>query len=253
MRYVVGNAPSGIKQLRVYLLSDLHFGSDVLDKKLWNRVKKDIRKHRESARIIILGDLIEGVTKNSKGDLYEEVLNPRQQVNMAVEEFKEFADLIEAVIIGNHDIRIKDSSSFDPMEIFCDKLGIPDKYVGFEAILSYSMNKNHYSFQLFHGSGGAVTRQAIINKMKKLRKSNCDVMAIGHHHREIDEFFYEYDIDKYNHKLRKKRKWFICANTLTGYATYAQRFGYEEKSPSQCVVNLSAKSGKWDIQPEWIR
>lgn len=253
MEYTKGSAKGTEKELRVYLLSDLHFGSAAVDWDLWNKVKNSIRKHKENSRILILGDIIEGVTKQSKGDLYEEKLNPREQVQLAADELYEFRDIIDLVIIGNHDIRIKDASSFDPMEILCDKLGISEKYKGYEALVGYSLNKNHYSIQCFHGAGGSSTHQTIVNKMKQIRKSNCDVVATGHWHQEVQEFFFEYDIDKYNHKVRKKKKWYICANTITGYALYAKRFGYKEKSPSQCYLKLSGKKNNWSIEPVWIR
>ncbi|MEC1440554.1 hypothetical protein P9D57_17840 [Bacillus sonorensis] len=240
-------------ELRVYLLNDLHFGSESVDYELWERIKQDIRENRHRSRILINGDIIEGVTRQSKGDIYKQRMSPKEQVDFAVSEFYEFRDLIDAVNSGNHDQRIKNETSFDPIETFCKDLGILDKYLEYEGIIAYSWNKCFYSIQMHHGSGGASTTAGIINKMKKMRKSNCTVTYIAHHHREVAEPFIEYYIDPFNHKLHKRKHWFICGNTITKHAEYAKKFAYEEKFPSQAVLLLSGNRKNRSVEVEWIR
>jgi len=253
LKYLKGTVIGKPKELRVYLLNDLHFGSEAVDYDLWEEIKENIRANRHRSRILINGDIIEGVTKASKGDIYKQRMTPEEQVEFAVEEFREFRDLIDAVTSGNHDQRIKNETSFDPVKQFCKDLGILDKYFEYEGVVGYSWNKCFYSIQMFHGSGGATTTGAIINKMKKIRKTNCTVMYIGHHHREIAEPFIEYNIDPFNHKLHKRKHWLICGNTITRYAEYAKKFGYEEKFPSQAVLLLSGNRKNRTVEVEWIR
>lgn len=253
MKYIKGNVKGKPKQLRVYCLNDLHFGSEALDWELWSKIKADIRKHRESARILINGDIIEGVTRASKGDIYKQRLTPEEQVDLAVEEFREFKDLIDGVVCGNHDQRIMNETSFDPIKIFVEKLGIAEKYLKYEGIVGYSWKKCYYTVQMFHGSGGASTTGAIINKIKQIRKSNCTVTYIGHHHREVAEPFIEYHIDPYNKSTQKKKCWYLCGNTITKHAEYAAKFGYQEKFPSQAVLIMSGDPRNKGVEIEWIR
>lgn len=254
LKYFKGTVTGKPDELRVYLLNDLHFGSPAIDWELWENIKQDIRNNRHRARILINGDIIEGIVKNSKGDIYKgQNLTPEEQIELAVEEFWEFRDLIDAVVIGNHDVRIKNEVSIDPIKMFCKDLGIKEKYIGYEGVVAYSWNKCFYTIQMHHGSGGASTTGAIINKMKKMRKSNCTVMYIGHHHREVAEPFIEYYIDPFNHKLHKRKHWLICGNTITRHAEYAKKFAYDEKFPSQAVLVMSGDRKNRSVEVEWIR
>ncbi|WP_257064297.1 metallophosphoesterase [Priestia megaterium] len=253
LKYVRGTVKGKPKTLRVYLLNDLHFGSEAVNYELWERIKEDIRKHRDHARILINGDIIEGATKASKGDIYKQRLTPQEQTEFAVSELLEFRDLIDAVTSGNHDQRIMNETSFDPIKMFCKDLGILDKYLEYEGVVSYSWKKCFYSIQMFHGSGGASSLSAIVNKMKRLRKSNCNVVYMAHHHREVADPFIEYYIDPFNHKLHKRKNWLVCGNTLTNFAEYAKKFGYEEKFASQAVLIMSGNPKERGIEVEWLR
>lgn len=241
------------KEIRVYLLNDIHFGSEALNLDLLKKVLKNIDKHRDNARIILNGDLIEGALKNSKGDVYKQRLSPEEQVEAAVEVFYPYRDLFDAVFQGNHDARIENETSFDPIKQFCKDLGILDKYMKYEGVVGYSWNKCFYSVQCHHGSGGASTEGAILNKMKKMKKSNAHVMYIGHHHREMATPVMHYAIDPFNSVIRKEKHWFICGNTMTNHAEYAKKFAYEEKFPSQAVLIMSGKQKQKGIEVEWIR
>jgi hypothetical protein len=251
--YTKGNVVGKPKELKVYLLNDLHFGSKAVDEDLLERIFLEIDKDRRSSRILINGDLIEGVTRNSKGDIYEQLLSPKKQVEYAVEKFRPYADLIDVVTQGNHDARIENEVSFDPVEIFCEKLGILDKYMKYECVVGYSWNKCFYSIQMHHGSGGASTIGAIINKMKKMKKSNAHVMYIAHHHKEVAVPYINYAIDPFNHVVRKEKHWLVCGNTITNFADYAKKFAYEEHFPSQAVLKMSGKRKAKGIEVEWIR
>ncbi|NNV04786.1 hypothetical protein, partial [Brevibacillus sp. MCWH] len=72
MKYLQSGYRGNTKELRVYLMNDLHFGAEAVDYDLLKRVFKEIDKHRDHARILINGDIIEGVTKNSTGDLFQQ-------------------------------------------------------------------------------------------------------------------------------------------------------------------------------------
>lgn len=253
MEFIKGTVIGKPKQLNVLLLNDLHFGSKAVDYELLKDILKFVDKNRSNTRILINGDIIEGVTRNSKGDIYEQLMSPKKQVDHAVEIFLPYRDLIDVVIQGNHDARIENEVSFDPVEIFCDKLGITDKYKKYEVVVGYSWNKCFYSVQMHHGSGGASTTGAILNKMKKMKKSGAHVMYIGHHHREVAEPMIHYAIDPYNNRLRKEKHWLVCGNTITVHADYAKKFAYEERFPSQAILKMSGVQKQKGIEVEWIR
>jgi hypothetical protein len=253
LNYTKGTVIGKPKELRVYLLNDLHFGSNAIDWELWEKIKQDIRENRHRARILINGDIIEGVTRSSKGDIYDQRINPEEQTELAVSEFEEFKDLIDCVVSGNHDQRIKNETSFDPVKTFAKDLGIRDKYMEYETVVAYSWNKCFYSIQMHHGSSGASTHAGVVNKMKKMKKSNAHVMYIGHHHSEVAEPHIHYYIDPFNHKLHKQKHWMICGNTITRHADYAKKFAYTEKFPSQAVLLMSGERKTKGIEVSWLR
>ncbi|QJT70425.1 hypothetical protein [Microcystis phage MaeS] len=234
-------------------MNDLHFGSEAIDLSLLNRIATRIDRNRKRTRILINGDIIEGVTKQSKGDLYEQKLSPREQIQMAADYFKPYTDLIDCVISGNHDQRIQNETSLDPVEIFCEKLGILDKYAGVEALVGYSMKKRFYSIQMFHGAGGGSTLAAIENNMKKYKaKTNAQIMYCGHWHKEFAKPLRYFATDPFNGVVREEKHYLVCGNAAVNTAKYAKKAGYEETFPSQAVMTLAGK-GKKDVDVNWIR
>jgi len=253
MKYLKGQIKGNHKELNVVLLNDLHFGSNAVDYDLLNRIFDFIDNNRDNTRILINGDLIEGVTKQSKGDLYELKLSPEEQIELAVKLFKNYADLLDAVVIGNHDWRIKEETSIDVIKMFCKELGILDKYAGYECLVGYSLNKNFYSIEMYHGVGGGGTIGSVERNLKRFRKTTADIMYCGHYHKEVAIPFVEYNIDPFNHVVKQSKKWLICGNTITKTADYAKKFRYAEGIPSQAVLKLSGATRKKGIEICWIR
>lgn len=253
MKFLQSGYEGKDKNLHVVLMNDLHFGANATDYDLLDRVFKFVDKHRDNTRILINGDIIEGVTKNSTGDLFHQRLTPKEQIDMAVEYFEPYKDLIDGITIGNHDYRTERDTSFDPIETFSRYLGIGDRYLGDEGVVGFSWNKCFYSVQMHHGVGGASTLGAVENKMKKLWKTDSHVMYCGHWHKEFAKPIKQYAIDPYNKQVREERRWLVCGNTILNTEAYAKRFGFEESYPSQAVLTMSGNPRKRGIEVNWIR
>lgn len=234
-------------------MNDLHFGANAADYGLLDRIFKAIDQDMDNSRILINGDIIEGVTKNSTGDLFHQRLTPKEQIDIAVEYFTPYKDLIDGITIGNHDYRTESDTSFDPIETFARYLGIGDKYVGDEGIIGFSWNRCFYSVQMHHGVGGASTLGAVENKMKKLWKSDTNVMYCGHWHKEFAKPIKRYAVDPYHKKIREERRWLVCGNTILNTEAYAKRAGFEESYPSQAVLRMNGDPRNKDITVDWIR
>lgn len=253
MNYLQSGYNGTAKNLHVVLLNDLHFGAEAVDYDLLDRVFKFIDKNRENTRILINGDIIEGVTKNSTGDLFHQRLTPKEQIDLAVKYFEPYADLIDGITIGNHDYRTERDTSFDPIETFARYLGIGDRYMGDEGIVGFAWNKCFYSVQMHHGVGGASTLGAVENKMKKLWKSDSNVMYCGHWHKEFAKPIKRIAIDPYNKRVREERRWLVCGNTILNTEKYAKRAGFEESYPSVAVLTMSGRPYNKGIEVNWIR
>lgn len=253
MKYLQSKYNGKAKELYVVLMNDIHIGANAVDYGLLKKVFKFIDKNRENTRILINGDLIEGVTKHSTGDLFEQRMTPKEQLDYAVELFEPYKDLIDGITIGNHDYRTERDTSFDPIETFARYLGIADRYLGDEGIVGFAWNKCFYSVQMHHGVGGGSTLAAIERNMKQLWKSDTHVMYCGHWHKEFAKPVKRYAVDPYNKCVREERRWLVCGNTILNTEKYAKRGGYEESYPSQAYLILSGRPHSKGIEVDWIR
>jgi hypothetical protein len=241
------------RNYNILLLNDWHLGSHAVNEPLMNRIFEFIDTNRDSTRILLNGDLFHNITKHSKGDLTDQKLTPQQQLDYAVELFKPYADLIDGVTTGNHDYRTEQEAGIDIMLEFCHRIGITDNYLKYRGIVGYSINKNFYSIELFHGTGGGGTIGGVERNLVKTKRSNADVYTTGHYHKEFAKVIKEYHIDPFNGVVKEYRKWYVCGNTLVDTENYAKKFAYDESFPSQAVIKLSGVRKNRNIEIEWLR
>lgn len=237
--------------LNVLFLNDLHIGSEAADLDLLKRAVEFADKNRDNTRILLNGDLIEGVTKLSKGEIFTQRMTPKEQADYVVDILEPVKDLIDGVTEGNHDYRIMKETSIDVVEMICRYLGIKDKYLGLRGIVGFNVGGNFYSVDMHHGTGGGSTVAAVENNMKRLWKSDSDVMYCGHWHKEFAKPVKRFAIDHIKGEVREDKRWMICGNTIVNTADYAIRGGYEEGFPSQAIVKFSGEQK--GIEVDWIR
>ena len=236
--------------LNVLLLNDLHVGSEAADLNLLKRAIQFALDNEENTRILLNGDLIEGVTKLSKGDIYTQRMTPKEQADYVVEVLKPVKHLIDGVTEGNHDYRIMKETSIDIVEMICKYLGIEEKYLGIRGIVGFNVGGIWYSVDMHHGTGGGSTLAAVENNMKKLWKSDSDVIYCGHWHKQFAKPIKRFSIDHKKGKVEEVKRWMVCGNTILHTADYAARGGFEEGFPSQAVLKLSGE--KKNIEVDWI-
>lgn len=253
MKYVTSSYNGNEDELNILLLNDLHIGAPSADLSLLDKCINFALENENKTRVLLNGDYIEGVYKNSKGNIYEQTMSPKEQVNYIIEALDPIKHLIDGMTIGNHDWRVEQDTSFDPVEIIAKDLGIKDKYLGSRGVVGFSWNKVFYSVEMHHGVGGASTIGGIENAMKKLWKSDSDIMYCGHWHKEFFKTFKRFSINKRHKKLIEEKKVFVCGNTILDTAEYAKRGGFEESFPSQAYLTLSGNRNNKNIEINWIR
>lgn len=241
------------KEWNILLTNDWHLGSHAVNKDLLDKITSFIDSNRENTRILINGDLFHNITKHSKGSSSDQSLTPHEQYKYAVEILKPYADIIDGVTVGNHDWRTEEEADIDLMEMFCDKLGIVENYLKYRGVVGYSIGKNFYSIEMYHGTGGGGTLASVERNLDRLKRTTADVMYVGHWHKEFAKPIKEYNIDPYNKQVKEYKKWYICGNTIVDTEKYAKKFAYAESFPSQAVLKLSGERGKRNIDVEWIR
>lgn len=251
MNYLESNY-RGDKDLNVVLINDSHIGAPSANIPLLRKVVKFAKDNEENTRVLLNGDYIEGIIKGSTGEPHDQKMSPKEQADAFVELVYPIRHLIEGITEGNHDYRVEKATSFDAVEIIAKDLGIKEKYLGTRGIVGFSFNKMFYSVEMHHGVGGGSTLAGIENNMKKLWKSDSDVMYCGHWHKEFTKIIKRYSINKRHKKVIAEQKLLICGNTILDTAKYAKRGGFEESFPSQAMLTLSSKYNK-HIDVNWIR
>lgn len=242
---------SSASKLNVLLLNDLHVGAESADMSLLDKAIKFALDNESNTRILLNGDYIEGVTKLSKGEIYTQRLNPKEQINLVVEKLNPVKHLIDGITIGNHDWRVENETSLDPVEIISRYLGIEDKYLGSRGIVAFKWGNAFYSVDMHHGTGGGGTVAAVENSMKKIWKSDADIMYCGHWHKEFAKPLKRFRIDRETMEVVEEKRWMVCGNTILDTAEYAKRGAFEEGFPSLGYLVLDGRER--DVDVKWIR
>lgn len=253
MKYLSSGYKYNSDFLNVLKLNDLHIGHPAADISLLDKAINFALENEGNTRILLNGDYIEGVLKESKGEIFEQTMSPKEQANFVVQKLKPVAHLIDGITIGNHDWRVENATSFDPVEIIAKDLGIVDRYLGDRGIVGFSWNSHLYTVDMHHGTGGGSTLAAVENNMKRLWKSDSDVMYCGHWHKEFAKPIKRFSIDPRHKKVNEVKRWLVCGNTIMDTAKYAIRGGFEESFPSQAYLVLNGRKGERDIDVKWIR
>ena len=202
-------------------IGDAHYGHPACDVKMLQGYLDWVAERPESARILLMGDLIESATRNSVGaGVYEQEHSVDEQMQQVVRLLKPYAQYIDAAVIGNHEQRIKNETGIDIMRIICDQLGV--EYLGYSGIVGYAANKVAYTVFVWHGAGGGRKPGGALNRIEDMANvAQADVYIMGHTHRLTT---YARDIktpDTRNGKITSTRQVFVnsgsCLNWDGGY------------------------------------
>lgn len=171
----------------IYLvpIGDVHLGSKYFEYSFLDKVFKFIDAHRDRCRLILMGDMIELATKTSVGRaVYDEEYHTHKQFEEWVRLFSPYADIIDAVLVGNHEERIIKDTSFEIVQEFCHRIGRIDAYGGFSCVVNVVLGKTLYSVFAWHGSGNSTTIAGAINSLNKMReRCVAHIYLMGHTHK----------------------------------------------------------------------
>lgn len=220
-------------------ISDLHFGDkafkDISKKKLQGYIKWV--KENKNARVVLMGDLFNVSTRDSKTSPFEQTDNEFDKV---VALFEPIKSQIVGAIDGNHENRLIDFANFSIMNTFCQRLSVP--YMGISGIIEFRVGKKppvksgpdkgkpcwqqYYYGYFHHSTGGGSLAGGGLNRAEKLRNivEGVDFYCVGHNHgifAKPQEVFYPQTHSK---EVGKRRYWLIgCGSYLQYEGSYAER------------------------------
>lgn len=185
MKQVLSDYSGEHKSIYILPIGDMHIGSKAFRQEYVDQALMFAKKHRNRCRIILMGDLLENATKTSVGKgVYDEEYPTQKQYENAVKIFKPYADLIDGIVIGNHEMRIVKDTSFEILEEFAHRIGVHDKYLGFEGMVNFALGDMTYSAHVWHGASGGATEGGAVNALLKMRdRSISHIYLMGHTHK----------------------------------------------------------------------
>jgi len=231
----------GDSVLRLYPLPCFHVGAPQSDAKF-------IQKHLArivadpNARWVYMGDGGECVVEGSKGNIYEQILNPQQQVDLIVHLLEPIKAKGLFGIRGNHGNRVYRATGLSFDKTVCLRLGIP--YMGVNTFANIVVNKSSYDTYWHHGIDSGVSIQTKINKAEILtRFTNVDAVFTAHSHVVMDlPPSHILGCNNHDRKVQTKlRHQYICGSAYDSRTGYANERGYPPLLPSFIVVELSGK------------
>lgn len=74
---IIINRPE-FETVEIYPIHDPHYGNDCFDEHKWNELSRHILAE-PNRMVCFLGDLMENIVPNSKGDIFSQMYTPREQ------------------------------------------------------------------------------------------------------------------------------------------------------------------------------
>ena len=181
LELIIRKYPREQTVLRVYAIGDVHVGSAQFDEYV---IKKKLRiiEADPCGTLVLCGDLGDFGLKNSKTNVYQATMSPREQLKYIRELFEPITDKISAVVPGNHEERITREIGTCPMYDLCVLWGIPEVYRENMAITKYQFGEQNKRQQFTFI--GVTTHGTTRNKHKKFLGciEGADFAVSGHTH-----------------------------------------------------------------------
>lgn len=238
---------SNLREIEVIGLGDVHYGSKEHNAKLFDEMIEKIKK-QDNLYCILLGDLIECVTKDSVGDLYSQIGTPQTQAHYMIEKLKPIKDKILAMTGGNHENRVARTSGFDINYYIAWGLGIEERYIKDSFVLFVRFGKNRgrklfkhvFSFFVCHGFGGGTAKSSKIKKLVDLKQmvTGCDAYLMGHIHDYICTYEETFIVNPNKKSVSSKTSCFMSQGAFLDFGGYGYEKGYKPLAKRYGTITL---------------
>lgn len=181
---IIKQYPEDMNTLHVYAIGDVHVGSPQYNDEVIRR-KIQIIRDDPIAAVCICGDLGDFGLKNSKTNVYQATMQPREQQEYILDLFAPIADKITACVPGNHEERIsKEVGTTCPLYNICVLLGVPEVYRENVAITKYIFGSQEGNRNKRNAFIGVTSHGSTRNKHRKFIAGfdGADFFIAGHTH-----------------------------------------------------------------------
>jgi hypothetical protein len=260
---------SEFRELRLVIVSDLHYGNPLFSMKHLERTLEFI-KANDDVYCALNGDLLETATRTSKGNVYKQTKSPTVQRDDIIDLLKPIKEKILGMTTGNHELRVAQDSDSDFSRDISRALSVPYRPEGMLYKLVFGNGNNRvkgkpYTFKGYwtHGYGGARTKGGKAVKAERLAAFVvCDFYAMSHDHDVNVAPYTTLDMDErgmlskeypgfITGSVTAKRAMLIKTNAYLKWGNYAEMGGF---SPTDLVTPvimlLTPSSDYWAMIPD---
>jgi len=256
--YYAVELPSSLKAVKIAPTSDIHYGNPSCSLKHLNQHIEYIKSDSEMFTFLN-GDMIESVTKGSKGEIHKQVGSPGDQRDFIIKLFKPIKNKVLGVTQGNHESRIED---VDVAKDIAEALGVPYRAEGMLLKISFGNWNNRtkdkpyvYWGYFTHGYGGARTKSAKAVKVERVGQwMHADFYVMSHDHVvNVSPDIYllpdprthtEKDTGFKIGKLQAHRKMLIKSNAFLRWGGYAEAGGFPPSDLTTPLIILDGQGRK---------
>lgn len=240
-----------LDSVRIYPIGDVHIGSAEFDVFKWTQWKRKVLSD-PNGLVIMVGDILDNTLKNSKGNCYENGMNPREAKEFLYEELLPLKDRIIGAVQGNHCYRSTQLTGDCPLyDVMC-RLQIEDLYRENMLFLKLNVgeksNKKQcsYTFAVAHGVSKNKTEQF------GYALDGVDCFITGHTHDPTVKFPAKIVVDSHNECVRVVGFNHIVVPSFHGLGGYALKGMYLPKSNELSpIIGLSGRDK--DLSVTWTK
>ena len=224
-----------VDEVNILKLGDTHTGhpnyrEDIVDKAL-----KEIEQ-RPNGRIFIMGDLTEMALKRSVGDVYNQTMNPEEQIDYWFKKLSPYKDIIIGAVGSNHNERAVREVGMNPCRLLFKQLYGTEwdkKFFTYKVVVKYSFNKGALNDINWHGSRSSRNWRTILKFIWDMNKQiEADIYSMGHTHQLLfDDTRVKFVLDPRNMKIKKKRYYLVNTGSALGWHD-----GYPEQADREPVL-----------------
>ncbi len=235
-------------ELELVPIGDLHVGSIGFNEKHLKSVV-DYIVSQPFRYTVLLGDLINNSTKSSVANVYEEKINPDEQIDKLVDYLSPLKGRILASVSGNHEKRTYKESGVDVSKLIAKLLEVP-LYSSNIAILDINIGtkgigmkkRRNFTIGIAHGKGAGRLFGSRLNNAMQIAEliPNLDIYILAHGHTQTVTNAQLVEWDNRNKTTKDYCRWFVTVPSFVHNEDYAlERFLVSSKPG---IVSISLRS-----------
>lgn len=230
-------------ELKIVPIGDIHLGHPACDEDMLFSLLEDLEEGDDPYRILLMGDLWEGATKNSPNFQFAMKYPPQKQYQNLLAVFEDYSDKVLGSVVGNHEDFARNVTGYQKMRDFCRELEIP--FLKYTGAVNISLNGIYYRILMTHGSSGARTWGGKINALARMNDVVPDASLYLYAHTHARAVVTDANYRSTSRNSKKRRRTYILTGGFLGYpGTYADKKNYPPSSLGVVPIRLSSEEKK---------